>query len=245
MPPLCFSILTVNTVDIKPWLPYIRGVMRSELARLRHVKLVGVAELADEAAKILTDSGLAQERGTVSELPDERTIRYYLTEGLIPPAEEKQGTASVFGYRHLLQLLVVKKLQAEHLPIRKIRDLVEGRSERELERLLGPESAPAAKNEAMVYLEKLLAKSPPRPSTPRQAQTPPPMLSSARAAPQSQPPSLGSGGTWSRIEIEPGLELHVHDQYQPPTETRGLRRLTQYIQRVIESYGQKPRKRGS
>src|SRR5438128_10696791 len=132
---------------------YIHAVIRSELAKMRHVKLVGVAELAAEAAKILTESGLAQERGTVSELPDERTIRYSRTEGLIPPADEKQGTASVFGYRHLLQLLVVKKLQSEHLPIRKIRDLVEGRTERELERLLGAESVPTAKNEAMLYLE--------------------------------------------------------------------------------------------
>jgi DNA-binding transcriptional MerR regulator len=117
-----------------------------------------VAELAGEAAKILADSGLAQQRGTVSEVPDERTIRYYLTESLIPPAEEKQGTASVFGYRHLLQLLVVKKLQSEHLPIRKIRDLVNGRSERELERLLGTESVGAVKNEALSYLEQLLTK---------------------------------------------------------------------------------------
>jgi hypothetical protein len=51
-------------------------------------------------------------------MPDERTLRYYLAE-LIPPATEKQGTASVFGYRHPLQLLVVKKLKSENLPIRK------------------------------------------------------------------------------------------------------------------------------
>src|SRR5205085_2469802 len=129
------------------------------LAKLRHARFIGVSELALEAAKILAESGLAQERATVTELPDERTIRYYMTEGLIPSADEKQGTASVFGYRHLLQLLVVKKLQSEHLPIRKIRDLVEGRTERELERLLGAESVPTAKNEAMLYLEKLLTKS--------------------------------------------------------------------------------------
>ncbi|HWT01567.1 MAG TPA: MerR family transcriptional regulator, partial [Pyrinomonadaceae bacterium] len=113
--------------------------MKDTLEKVRGTKYVGVAGLAVEAAKILSESGLAQARGTVTELPDERTVRYYLTEGLLSPAEEKQGTASVFGYRHLLQLLVVKKLQSEHLPIRKIRDLVDGRTERELERLLGAE----------------------------------------------------------------------------------------------------------
>lgn len=223
--------------------------MKNMLEKMRHTKYVGVAELAGEAAKILAESGLAQERGTVSELPDERTIRYYLTEGLVSPAENKQGTASVFGYRHLLELLVVKKLQSEHLPIRKIRDLVDGRTERELERLLGAEGSAAVKNEALRYLEKLLMKPTAPLSSPasQPAQTAPSiesLASPAQASPPSPPPS-GGLGTWSRIEIEPGLELHVHDQYQPPREAKGLRRLTQSVLRVIESHGQKPGKRGS
>ena len=223
--------------------------MKSMLEKTRHTKYVGVAELAGEAARILAESGLAQERGTVSDVPDERTIRYYLTEGLISPAENKQGTASVFSYRHLLELLVVKKLQSEHLPIRKIRDLVGGRTERELERLLGAEGSPRVKNEALSYLEKLLMKpaASPNPQAPqmlRQASSLEAQASPAPPAPQSSSTGVGNG-TWSRVELEPGLELHVHDQYQPPRETKGLRRLTQTILRVIELYGQKPGKRGS
>jgi DNA-binding transcriptional MerR regulator len=223
--------------------------MKSSLEKMRQTKYVGVAELAGEVARILSESGLAQERGTVSEVPDERTIRYYLTEGLLSPAEDKQGTASVFSHRHMLQLLVVKKLQSEHLPIRKIRDLVAGRTERELERLLGVEGSTTVKNEALSYLEKLLMKptAPPSPQSP-QAFRPSPssaaQAGSAPLAPHSSPMSAGNG-TWSRLEIEPGLELHVHDQYQPPREARGLRRLTQIVLRVIESHGQKPGKRGS
>ena len=216
--------------------------MKDALEKLRGERYVGVAGLAVEAAKILSGSGLAQGRGTVTEVPDERTVRYYLTEGLIPPAEEKQGTASVFGYRHLLQLLVVKKLQAEHLPIRKIRDLVHGRTERELERLLGAEgSAASKKNEALSYLEQLLTKP-----TAQQSAPPQPaalsVMSPPAPAPQSLSSSAGGAGTWSRVELEPGLELHVHDQYRPPRDTRGLRRLAQLILRVIESQGQKPGK---
>jgi DNA-binding transcriptional MerR regulator len=230
--------------------------MKSSLEKMRQARFVGVAELAAEAAKILSESGLAQARGTVTELPDERTVRYYLTEGLLSPAEDKQGTASVFTYRHLLELLVVKKLQSEHLPIRKIRSLVDGRSERELERLLGAEGTTAVKNEALSYLEKLLIK-PSQQLPPQQQQSPqaPQMLrQSSPAAPQvgsiqflQSPTTTSSGGhgTWSRIEIEPGLELHVSDQYQPPRESRGLRRLAQLVLRVIESFGQKPGKRGS
>lgn len=214
--------------------------MKDALEKMRGEKYVGVAGLAVEAAKILSESGLAQARGTVTDVPDERTVRYYLTEGLVSPAEEKQGTASVFGYRHLLQLLVVKTLQAEHLPIRKIRDLVDGRTERELERLLGAEGGAAArKNEALSYLEQLLTKpaapQSARPAAARGVMSPPP-------APQSLSQSTGGAGTWSRVELEPGLELHVHDQYRPPREAKGLRRLTQLILRVIEAQGQKPGK---
>jgi DNA-binding transcriptional MerR regulator len=224
--------------------------MKIGLEKIRQAKYVGVAELAGEVARILGESGLAQERGTVSEVPDERTIRYYLTEGLLSPAEDKQGTASVFSHRHLLQLLVVKKLQSEHLPIRKIRDLVAGRTERELERLLGAEGSTAVKNEALSYLEQLLMKptAPPQrtqsPQALRQSPSIEALASPAPTAPQSSPLSAGNG-TWARIEIEPGLELHIQDQYQPPREARGLRRLTQSILRVLESYGQKPGKRGS
>lgn len=223
--------------------------MKSSLEKTRHKKFVGVAELANEVAGILRESGMAQARGTVSEVPDERTIRYYLTEGLISPAEEKQGTASVFSHRHLLQLLVVKKLQSEHLPIRKIRELVIGRTEKELERLLGTDGSAAVKNEALSYLEKLLM-TPPAPQSlqaPQALRQPSAMEAPLSSAPVAPPGSSVSGGsgTWSRIEIEPGLELHVQDQYQPPREARGLRRLTQRLIGVIESFSQQTGKRGS
>jgi DNA-binding transcriptional MerR regulator len=210
---------------------------------MRQRKFVGVAELAQEAAKILADSGLAQARGTVSDVPDERTIRYYLSEGLIAPAGDKQGTASVFGYRHLLQLLVVKKLQSEHLPIRKIRELVERREVRELERLLGLKSAAPGKNEAVSYLEKLLTKPAPKGGTSSASalnfSSAPQGIAQSAPPPQASQPSSSSSNAWERIEIEPGLELHVQGSYRFPTETRGIRRLTQIIASLIGSRGTK------
>src|SRR5215216_5467 len=94
---------------------------------LRTQKYVGTAQLADEAARLISRFVPRQERGSVSELPDERMVRYYSTEGLISPPEGRQGPAAVYGYEHLLQLLVIKRLQADHLPIRKIKQLVEGK----------------------------------------------------------------------------------------------------------------------
>lgn len=230
--------------------------MRERLEAARHGRFVGVAELAAQAAEILAEAGPVQERGTVSEVPDERTVRYYLTEGLISPAEEKQGTASVYGYLHLLQLLAVKKLQAERLPIRMIRELVGSRSERQLERLLVGEADKRAKggdskNEALRYLETLLTKAPapPPPPAPRSPQRGG-MMPAARSAPPPPPaalvppPAQGEQTRWERVEIEPGLELHIRGNYSMPREPGGVKRLVRAILRTIEAFGGRPGKRG-
>lgn len=210
------------------------------LAELRRTKFVGVAELAAAAARVLAEGGPVQARGTVSELPDERTVRYYLAEGLLAPAAEKQGTASVFGYLHLLQLLVVKNLQAQHLPIRKIRELVAGRSERELERLLGGDEKTADKNAALNYLETLLTQARPAAMLPPAAPTSMNAQRTAAATPAPAAPTASQAtGTWARVELEPGLELHIHSAYQPPAAAKGIGRLTAAVLRAIEAYRRK------
>ena len=196
-------LLTVNTVRsiVRP--------MAHPVLREKGKKYVGLLEFARIGEQILADMGLEQARGTVTSVPDERTIRYYMAEGLIQTPGEKHGTASLFSYLNLLQLLTVKKLQAEHLPIRKIRELVAGKSEQELELLLGVGNAAARKSrdtDAKRYLESLLA--PESAPSPKQA---------AAAAPLSPPPQmLDQSASWQRVEIEPGLELHIRSDYSPP-----------------------------
>jgi DNA-binding transcriptional MerR regulator len=179
--------------------------MSQTVLREKGKKYVGLPEFARASEQILAEMNLEQERGTVTSVPDERTIRYYMAEGLIQTPEERQGTASVFGYLNLLQLLTVKKLQAEHLPIRKIRELVAGKSELELEMMLGVRSGSGKKTEAKRYLETLLSSAPSQPLMEAAAAPPPP------AAPQTH--------SWQRVEIEPGLELHVRSDYAPPPTT--------------------------
>lgn len=191
-------------------------------------KYVGLPEFAQTGGRILEDMALDQARGTVTSVPDERTIRYYMTEGLIQTPESRQGTASVFEYRHLLQLLTVKKLQAEHLPIRKIRELVAGKSEEELEILLGvsgPSGKKSRDSEAKRYLESLLA--PPATATARQMSAPTDRLlaESTPLASAATPQQTNSSPSWQRIEIEPGLELHIRSDYSPPPTTGKTRSL--------------------
>ena len=91
--------------------------MKDRLKELRGRKFIGTAQLADEAARLVSQIVPRQERQSVSLVPDERTVRYYSAEGLLAPPEGKQGLNAVYGYQHLLQLLVIKRLQAEHLPM--------------------------------------------------------------------------------------------------------------------------------
>ena len=191
--------------------------MVQSVLKERGRKYVGLLEFARVSEEILAEMGLEQARGTVTSVPDERTIRYYMAEGLIGTPGEKQGTASLFGYLNLLQLLTVKKLQAEHLPIRKIRELVAGKSEQELEMLLGVGNVAARKSresDAKRYLESLLA--PESAPAPRQASAPQAAL---------PPQQIDGSASWQRVEIEPGLELHIRSDYSPPPTSGKIKSL--------------------
>jgi len=214
--------------------------MGHPVEKQRGRKYIGLPEFAQAGAKILSELELEQQRGTVTSFPDERTIRYYLAEGLIRPPEEKQGTASVFGYLNLLQLVTVKLLQAQHLPIRKIRELVAGKSEQDLETLLGiggPSGKKSRESEAKRYLEALLAQSMsqslgsvsvPGTQKPKQMSAPAPAAPTAQEADQSK--------SWQRVEIEPGLELHIRSDYTPPETSARTRSLADRIRGAISRY---------
>ena len=210
--------------------------MTEALKRLKNQKYVGAIQLADEAARVIDQYVPKQERASVTEVPDERMVRYYSTEGLISPPEARQGPSAVYGYNHLLQLLVIKRLQADHLPIRKIKELVEGKTERELEQLLDVKHArherDGPKNAAIVYLESLLQKPQAR-SAARLQVVEDLQLSAA---------PTGQASAWAHVEIEPGLELHIRQDYRLPETSKDRQRLARRMLNEIESNGQGPRK---
>jgi len=211
--------------------------MREKINHLRGRKYVGALELADEAARLLDQFVPHQERGSVSEVPDERMVRYYSSEGLIAAPEGRQGSAAVYGYSHLLQLLAVKKLQADHLSIKNIRELVEGKTERDLEQILDVGSrAERPRNSATEYLESLLK--------PSRTQTPSaPMPTSVPTSSRLQDPTRGrANSAWARLEIDAGLEVHIRHDYRGPDDSRERQRLGRRILNAIENFGKRPRK---
>src|SRR5579862_7574889 len=94
-------------------------------------------ELSTRAEARLVELGLVEGPTAV----DPRTLRYYQSLGLLDRPLSYEGHKARYGPRHLLQLLAVKLLQRQRLPLADIQERLYGRSDTELETLLG--SVPA------------------------------------------------------------------------------------------------------
>lgn len=126
-----------------------------------------------------------------------RTVRYYVQRGLLPPPDFK-GSQTTYGPAHLLRLRAIKVYQDLHWPLEQIAAELGGKSVADLERLL--------KNGNSTHrVSKKIA----GPTSPyRSAPLPPPPA--AHAVPTTTRPE-----TWQRIELVPGVELHVKADASP------------------------------
>jgi len=84
--------------------------------------------------------------GRVTDRPDERTIRYYATIGLLDRASGNRGRTSLYGERHLLQLVAIKRRQAQGRTLAEIQTELVGATDRTLRGIAGitPSFAPVA-----------------------------------------------------------------------------------------------------
>ncbi|GAA2607488.1 MerR family transcriptional regulator [Actinomadura fulvescens] len=71
-----------------------------------------ITELADRAVVALAADGSPRANGRVRDLPNERLIRWYTTIGLVDPPLGRRGRTALYGPRHLLQLVAIKRRQA-------------------------------------------------------------------------------------------------------------------------------------
>jgi DNA-binding transcriptional MerR regulator len=71
----------------------------------------------------------------VREVPDQRTIRYYTTLGLIDRPAEMRGRTALYRPRHLWQLVAIKRLQARGLTLSEIQERLVGLTDAALRRL--------------------------------------------------------------------------------------------------------------
>jgi DNA-binding transcriptional MerR regulator len=91
-----------------------------------------LAILVEMALRTVSYDG--QKSGRVRALPDRRTIRYYTTLGLLDPPAEMRGRKAFYGRRHVLQLVALKRLQAQGMSLVQIQQVLTGADNRSLAR---------------------------------------------------------------------------------------------------------------
>ena len=151
-------------------------------------------ELAGRVGAALAVDYPGQPSGRVRDLPDRRAIRWYTTIGLVDRPVAHRGRTALYGPRHLLQLVAVKRLQARGLPLVAIQQELAGATDAQLARVArlpaatpAPSAAPSAAADGGTPSSQVPAR-PAAPVATRRAAAGP----ARRAAFWREPPSAGS-----------------------------------------------------
>jgi len=195
--------------------------------------------LVSYLGELLPQIAGTQERYKVTDVPTLRTLRFYTSQGLLDKPVAYEGRTARYGYRHLLQVVVIKCLQANHLPLRKIREMLQGLSNQDLEGLLDlPARAWREEESASLIWQDGFA--PPPGEAPGQAARGSglalPLLRGILQSRVASPPFRPEQGimtreperllfddptarptSWRRLEVEPGVELHLREDIKVKT----------------------------
>jgi DNA-binding transcriptional MerR regulator len=94
-----------------------------------------LGELTARVAAALAVGYRGQSSGRVRDLPDQRAIRWYTTLGLVDRPSAMRGRTALYGRRHLLQLVAIKRLQAAGRSLAEVQQELAASSDERLERL--------------------------------------------------------------------------------------------------------------
>jgi DNA-binding transcriptional MerR regulator len=175
-----------------------------------------------------------------------RTIRFYINEGLLPPPQV-QGRYSTYSDEYLERLELIRLLKDQFLPLKEIRARMEGLSQAELRAALGlerdrarnfeaDENKPAPESggaSALDYISQLLNRSDGRLEDARQMKiSSPPVTRSKRGVAEAPGEYSPQPEAWERIQLAPGIELHVRKPVDRSLRTR-LEQLVQFARQLF------------
>jgi DNA-binding transcriptional MerR regulator len=167
-----------------------------------------LTELATEVGRALAADYLGAGSGRVRDLPNERAIRWYITSGLVDPPLSRRGRQATYGPRHLMQLVAIKRLQADGRSLAEIQHLLAGLPDAELRRFTQP--APGTATGAKVGGQPFWGRTPAAPESRPAPPLPPP------------PPPPPAPDNWAqswRRQLAPGIWLQL-DPANLPAEGR-------------------------
>jgi DNA-binding transcriptional MerR regulator len=157
-------------------------------------------DLATITGAILETSGIRPVNAAAASRPNERTIRFYVARTLVAPPEGR-GTAAIYNYRHLLQVLFIKLRQMEGATLEKIHEELQSTTGDVLERRVASSVGGALPSPGQ--LPFLTNDEQPRGRAGQllQVQLSEPVTESAVST------------HWHRLEVGNGIELHVRDDH--------------------------------
>ncbi len=213
-----------------------------ELARIRHKgETLTLDELVAAANRLLPHylpedaDGRKLRRDEVNP----RLVRHFATLGLLDEAG-REGREARYGARHLLQLLVVRRLMAEGHVTAAIKKLTAGARDEELEALLQSGARLAVESAVSSFSAPAMARS----AAPNAALH---FLQSVKArasAPiKTEPPPTPAPQIWRRLPLENSLELHIREDFRPPATPYERENLLRRIENELKNLTNKPSRR--
>lgn len=163
-----------------------------------------------------------------------RLVRYYTSQGMLDEPL-KEGREARYTYRHLLQVLLVRRLLTEGYGASVIDTLARSKENSELEALLqgGVQLTIAPANPALAFLEQIQKRHPD--TVQRTVKRSKPLSQNPPASSPSPSPPASTSSHWTRLEILPGLELHVRDDFVLPVTSQEQQNLLQHILQQLRS----------
>lgn len=170
-----------------------------------------------------------------------RLVRHYASQGMLDEPL-KEGREARYLYRHLLQLLLVRRLLAEGYGASAIDKLAISKTNQELEELLqgGVQLTITPANPALAFLQQVQQRQIPPAKSPSSIPPAPPIpVSPFPVSPPSPAPQAAS--QWTRVEVLPGLELHIRHDFVYPSSGQEQQSLLQLIRQILLTFVPKRR----
>ena len=167
------------------------------LREYRNLAPWNLRDLAGLVGAILDASAVTPINAAARAQPSQRTVRFYVTRGLVSPPEGR-GTAATYSYRHFLQLLWIKLRQMEGGTLAAITKEMQDQTGDVLERRCASALGPSLPGPDRLPLGG-------RGSLPRGRSGRALNAWLARDAAPDAPPAA----TWRRIPVARGVELNV------------------------------------
>jgi DNA-binding transcriptional MerR regulator len=149
-----------------------------------------------------------------------RTVRYYITRGLLKPPSTGGGGAE-YGPEHLNALQAIRSLQAQHLPLAEIR----------VRLAQEPEASPSpstSASSALDYITGALGGF--------GTSAPPSFVADSGSAPYGRQGSAPTRSTWERHTVAPDVEIHV----RRPLSREANRKLDRLLAQALAIFKESP-----